>query len=245
MGHPPLNLIARLILGGLIVLANGCSSRLGPETETAAYLFHKKESTQARLDKLASRLNPSLRYLLVHQEGNLPTLLVLGNVLQVPEGPVEVWYSAQGEIFKFQAGRLVGTNGLPVDWTSVWFLSKIPLWETVSANEAPVYLRSRSELPSYLSNIEEPLRLTRMVLSADGTLRLPFSLSEAMPPSSLKNYTWFREQVGGDSPQAVLPESWFAVAQENGEERVVFSRQCVSAQMCFQFLQWPLRGTGR
>ena len=240
-----MNLIARLTLGGLIVLASGCSSLLGPETETAAYLFHKKESTQARLDKLASRLNPSLRYLLVHQEGNLPTLLVLGNVLQVPEGPVEVWYSAQGELFKFQAGRLVGTNGLPVDWTSVRFLSKIPSWETVSVNKAPVYMRSRSELPSYLSNIEEPLRLTRMVLSADGTLRLPFSLSEAMPPSSLKNYTWFREQVGADSPHAVLPESWFAVAQENGEERVVFSRQCVSAQMCFQFLQWPLRGTGQ
>jgi hypothetical protein len=245
LGHPPLNLIARLILGGLVVLASGCSSLLGPETETAAYLFHEEESTKARLDKLASRLNPSIRYLLVHQEGNLPTLLVLGNVLQVPGGPVEVWYSAGGELFKFQSGRMVGTNGLPVDWTSVRFLSKIPSWETVSPDYAPVYMRSRSELPGYRSNIKESMRLTRMVVSADGTLRLPFSLSEAMPPSSLKNYTWFREQVVADSRHAVLPESWFAVAQDNGEERVVFSRQCVSAQICFQFLQWPLRGTGR
>ena len=240
-----MNLIARLILGGLVVLASGCSSLVGPETETVTYLFNQGESTKVRLDKLASRLNPSLRYLLVHQEGNLPTLLVLGNLLQVPEGTVEVWYSAQGEIFKFQAGRLVGTNGLPVDWTSVRFLSKIPSWETVSANKAPVYMRSRSELPSYLSNIEEPLRLTRVAIPTNGTLSLPFALSEALPRSSMTDYTWFREQVVSDSVPAALPESWFAVSQETGGTRVVFSRQCVSAQMCFQFLQWPLRETGR
>ncbi|BDT72563.1 hypothetical protein os4_21040 [Comamonadaceae bacterium OS-4] len=125
------------------------------------------------------------------------------------------------------------------------FLSKIPSWETAEVNNALVYVRSRSELPSYLSNIEEPLKLTRMAIPAYGRLTLPFALSEALPRFSMTNYTWFREQIVSDNLPSALPESWFAVSQETGGARVVFSRQCVSAQMCFQFLQWPLRGAGQ
>ena len=63
-------------------------------------------------------LNPNLKYLRVAIKGRT-AFLALGYIDAHPQGPIEVWYSAEKETLRIQNGRLIGAAGIVTEWRSV------------------------------------------------------------------------------------------------------------------------------
>ena len=107
-----MNFFARAFVLVLTGSACGCSTSSDAILKTVQSALGRDTSADR------ARLNPDFRYLRV-TIGRHVALLALGNVDSDPRGPVEVWYSAEREVLRFQNGRLVGSVGLTTEWRNV------------------------------------------------------------------------------------------------------------------------------
>ncbi len=182
------------------------------------------------VDPLKFGVDPRYRYLRVQAPGSTPALLVLGYVDPHPLGPIEVWYSASGEVLKLQNGRVVAAHGLAMDWPSVRFDSVPVAWRDVDGRGS-TYVRSRDEIPSYRFGVRETV-LT--MLSEQAPILEGFAVSL---PASAKLTRWYQESAQG--PDGVALHSWFALATHRGEQTIVFSEQCMTQKICLRIQVWP------
>lgn len=184
-------------------------------------------------------LNPNYRYLRVELDGFDPALLVLGNLDPGNEGAVEVWFASTGEVLKTQQGRIVGTVGLPTDWSSVNYPTAPVAWSSGMAQES-AYERVRSVLPSYRFGVTESVVVTSVPQS--GVAQLPPVLfGGGLRKTDAAKYRWYKEQAAGVvGPD--LPAAWFALGRRDGREMVVFSRQCLAIDLCMNLQLWPVQG---
>lgn len=214
----------------------GCTSSLGPEWATLAGLV-RGDFAAERLQTIPSNPDPAFRYLRVQLEGFPAAMLVLGYVDAHPLGPIEVWYSARGDVLRLQNGRITATTGLPLDWSAVQFDGVPQLWGAVGQGGA-TFTRVRSEMPSYRFGIIEQVWVHPVpgLVKAD----LPFAVPASLSPEKMATYHWFRESVAQGSPGA-LPDSWFALGKHLGQSTVVYSRQCLSADYCLHLQRWPVQ----
>lgn len=179
------------------------------------------------------KLNPLYRYLRVEAQGHPPALLVLGYVDAHPQGDIEVWYSAKGEVIKIQNGRIVGAVGLGIDWRSVQFSSSPPVW-TAIPTQGLAYQRLRDEMPGHRSAISDRLEVKPW-------LGLPLiALPTSLPVDQARSYDWFREITVSTNAQP-LPPAWFAWGLHRGQPTVVYSEQCLSATFCLRLQPWPVQ----
>ncbi len=177
-------------------------------------------------------LPASDRYLRIQLEGGQPTILVLGYVDQHPNGSIQVWYSASGEILKIQNGRIVGTAGLTSNWQQV-DISKAPsTWSGIGTGVQ--WTRTHDESPGYKYAVSDVL-----VVSEWQGLP-PHPVSSTLPLSVAKTYRWYVEQ-SSDGQSSKLPAAWFAVSSQNGVETVEYSEQCITPDLCFSLQRWPLK----
>lgn len=172
--------------------------------------------------------NPAYRYLRVEAEGRPPALLVLAFLDPGPMGEVEVWFSAQREVLRIVAGRIVGTSGMELDWRAVRYRGRLPAW---NSNFPPETLleRSRDVMPGYHFGIRETLALTRVDAAPPGVhpVRLPSAV------------TWYVERVVAPAPSE-LPAAIYALTRSAGQNTLVYSRQCLSAGLCLNLQPWPV-----
>lgn len=190
-------------------------------------------------DRLAGvALNPSFRYLRIGISGGGGALLVLGYVDSDARGPIEVWYSGGGEVFRLQNGRVVGVAGPFAEWRNVR-MPELPAWSAMVhavRGGAPLrWTRVRDVMPGYRADIRDSL-----------------SVRETLPPSrhtlqgvDAASLTWFEEvleQTDGDD--MALPLARYAVDFSGGRERVVYGEQCVALTLCLSWQQWPVAGRG-
>jgi len=173
------------------------------------------------------KLNPNYRYLQVTLAGTKPALLVLGYVDAHPQGEVEVWYSANGEVLRLQNGRLVGANGLAVDWRRVDYAQPPPAWASVPS-EGARFTSVRDEQPGYRLGLVEQVFLTRLQ-------KPPLDL----PANNFAGAVWFLERYS-DANGPTRPDAWFALGSHGGQSTIVYSRQCLSASVCLTLQRWPL-----
>ena len=168
-------------------------------------------------------LNPKYRYLRLTHAGGV-ALLLLNFEDRHPNGPVEVWYSADAQVFRLQNGRLAGNTGLQPEWRSV-SLPRFPEWSAVAKQAEPLrWERLRDVMPGYRFDVHD--RLALRAIPAPRTSALV-----GVDPASLQ---WFEERTEADSSEA-LPAARYAVRGET----VVYAEQCVSAHSCFQWQRWP------
>ncbi len=171
-------------------------------------------------------LDPSLEYLRVVTQGRV-ILLVLGYVDRDPQGNVESWYSAKGEVIKLQRGRIVGTVGLATDWRAVR-LPSIPRWA-----ELPVdgfdYTRERDEMPGYRFGIRDRVRVRQTKAPDDSTLK-------KITPESLM---WFEEIVIEPLAAPDNRPSRFAVQPMLDGDTVIYAEQCITPDLCIAWQKWP------
>src|SRR4029079_13308433 len=104
----------------------------------------------------AAKLDPRYRYLrLTHEHG--VALLLLNFVDSHPNGPVEIWYSGDAQVFRLQNGRLAGNTRLEPEWRSV-ALPKFPEWSALAHQTQPLpWERLRDVMPGYRFNVHDRL----------------------------------------------------------------------------------------
>ncbi len=195
------------------------------EVMSAVFIDSLPLQTTQSLD---APINPAYRYLHVSLSGAKPALLVLGYVDAHPQGDIEVWYSAQGEVLRLQNGRLVGAAGLPVEWRRVTY-SPTPLaWHAVPP-EGTRFSSVRDEQPGYRLGLVEQVSLTP----------LPKSPLKLTNPAFAKA-AWFQESYSGAHGTS-RPDAWFALGRYGEQEIIVYSRQCLSVSICLDLQRWPLQ----
>jgi hypothetical protein len=214
----------------LVALASACSQDGSATFDSARYLANALAPRPAtELSK--SPLDPRFRYLRVQVVHGTPALLVLGYVDPHPMGPIEVWYSASGEVLKLQNGRVVATQGLTLDWPRTRFESTPIPWQDIDGSGS-IYARIRDEIPRYRYGLRE----TVLVRPAE---KIPtFEPSSAQGFTHPQRYRWFQEVVQG--AQSISSTNWFALGVHRGVQVIVFSEQCLAPAQCLSIQPWPL-----
>jgi Group 4 capsule polysaccharide lipoprotein gfcB, YjbF len=218
-------------LAPLSLWLSACASSLSPEAQGFVAAFGGLFDNSSTLSVAAANTKPNLSYLRVGTQGKPAALMVLGYAEPATPGlgPVEVWYSASGEVIRLQQGRIAGTTGLETDWANVVF--------------SPFLTdRRRDVLPDYGYGINEHLQIHPV----EDLSNLPAEFSSWFPPGALGQYRWFTETARPSDanshtlPTTALPDSWFAVIQRQGKTSVEFSRQCLSHTFCLTLQRWPM-----
>lgn len=226
-------IVAAIVLFGGVL--GGCSSGTNALIDTARNVIG------SGVDVSNVRLAPNIRYLRVTVSGRV-ALLALGYIESHPNGPVEVWYSAEREVLRFQNGRLIGAVGLTTEWRNV-SIPQLPRWADLARREqAFKWERSRDLMPGYRSGIRDSLVL-RVVPPVSG------SELRGIARDSL---VWFEERADlgqmdrvtaffGSSitSDLALPPAIYAVDPNRGAGQAIYGEQCISRDLCLTWQEWP------
>ena len=219
----------------LVAALSACSAGSNAILQTLPYAYGRNPSVDS------ARLNPNFRYLRVTIGGRV-VLLEQGNVDSDPQGPIEVWYSAEREVLRLQNGRVVGAVGLTTEWRDV-SLPELPSWSVaVRADQVFRWTRTRDVMPGYRFGVKDAL-LLRVV---------PEPKRSALKDLDPQRLTWFEETAesgpvaglpavfGNSSTVDIpLPPARYAVDLQGGRETVVYGEQCLAPELCFTWQRWP------
>jgi hypothetical protein len=211
---------------GALFALGGCASGNHVLLDTLLGIL-SGQAPGAAHDVLATKPNPNYHYLLVSANGSSPALLVLGYVDGAPVQSTDVWYSAKSEVLKLQGGRIVGSFGLPTDWRSVRYPDGLPAWQ------AGAYPRIRDLQPGYRYGVHDSLQLQPLPASPLGARVLGMSAAQ------MDSLVWFEEKALGDAAAQESP-AWYALQGGPGQQRVVYSRQCLAPGYCLELQAWPV-----
>lgn len=221
------------ILAALVIAVSAltaCSSGMNAAVQTM------QDAVKGKRSVTDARLNPNFRYLRVTIDGRV-AFLALGSEDKHPQGPVEVWFSAQREVVRLQNGRVIGAAGLTTEWRNV-VLPALPSWSTVAHDGHPVqWVRMRDVMPGYRFGVRDEISLRSISAPRKSAL-------QGVDPQSL---TWFEEQIQSGSRAALfvsvssdkpLPPAHYAVDLRGGKEVVVYGEQCLAPELCFTWQRW-------
>ena len=161
--------------------------------------------------------------------GKNVALLVLGYIDSAPETETEVWYSANKETIRLWRGRLAGTAGLNTDWRSVRF-SDVPNWKS-AMQPGTSYRRQRDVMPGYVVGAREQVLIRS----------IPAPHKSALVGISAGSLRWFEELTAPEGQAPALPPARFAIDPSGSAERVIYSEQCLSAELCLTLQAWPAK----
>jgi len=209
-----------LTLGFLILFLVGC----GHTPVTRTIFDSLPSSSNDILDKI--RLNPQFRYLRVTVK-NRPLLMVLGYTEDHTNGKIETWYSKEGEVIRFQNGRIIATSGLETDWLNVNH-SSLPSWYELEKKFTANYQRYRDQMPGYRFGIVEFVSVY---------LTIPPTNSKIVKTAA-NQFRWYEEVTL--KTQSKLPSARFAIQDQQGVLSVVYGEQCLTEDFCLSWQLWPV-----
>jgi hypothetical protein len=171
-------------------------------------------------------LNLNLSYLRV-VSGGREALMVLGYSDPHPAGPIDTWYSRDGEMIRLQNGRIQATAGLGLDWRSVDYQT-LPSWQSMMENSKAEFARVRDEMPGYRFGIRDTVAVYATAPPKEAPLK---GIAAA-------DLFWFEETVTGVGSRQ-RPSARYAVRSGPEGPVVVFGEQCLSPQLCIAWQTWP------
>jgi hypothetical protein len=213
----------RLPLALSIVLSLcACSSNMSALVQSA----QKVISPAAEADR--QQLRSDVTYLRV-TFGRHVALMGLLAFEPHPNGQIEVWIGAGGEVLRLQNGRVQGVSGFPVEWRRV-LLPQFPSWSGIAAAHAPYeWNRVRDVMPGYRSGLNDRLALRPIDAPRRTQVR-------GYEPATLR---WFEERpLSRPSADPELPPARYAVEYDAGKETVVYGEQCLSRDVCLTWQHW-------
>lgn len=225
----------------------GCTSGGGAIVDTLKYAAHL---SAAPPEPRANRI------LLRTQLGSSVSYMALGYTEPHPHNtstPVEVWFTAQGEVIKLHQGRVVQTLGLSLNWHAVQ-TPALPAWPAVG-DSGFEYVRARDEMPGYRLGLQDRVEVQKMppppewagALKRHNPMRLQWFIERAWPVGSSAPAASVVARPAAQTPAVAgvqLPPAVFAVDMQQAGAPVVFSRQCLSAQACLVMELWPPQAAG-
>lgn len=173
-------------------------------------------------------LNSNLSYLRVTVGGDRSVLMVLGYLEPTPNGPIETWYSSEGEVLKLQNGRVVATKGLAVDWVRTRY-SSLHAWPDMVRRMSSEFGRQTDQMPGYRFGIVETISIA--------SVRAPNNSN--LVGVSGDNLLWYEETVRGTSHG--LPSARFGLKLTPGGPVVLYGEQCLSNDFCISWQPWPVK----
>jgi len=233
-------ILARVAVLLSVAALSACSAGSNAILQTLPHAYGRNSGVDS------ARLNPNFRYLRVTIGGRV-VLLALGDVDSHPQGPIEVWYSAEREVLRLQNGRVVGAVGLTTEWRGV-SLPELPSWSAAArAEQAFRWTRTRDVMPGYRFGVKDALSL-RVV---------PEPKRSALQGLDPQRLTWFEERVESAPvawlsgilvssvvADAALPPARYAVDLQGGRETVVYGEECLAPDLCFTWQHWPAQPQG-
>jgi len=216
---------------GAALTISGCGSGINSVLQSAKVLVPGLGTPPP-----APKLNPKLGYLRLTL-GRSVVFMGLGFIDKGPSGPVEVWYSGQGEVLRLQNGRIVGVSGMTVEWRNV-VLDRSVTWKDATKSTDPTVLRRvRDAMPGYRYGLREELVVSMV----------PAPSSSALQGVSPQDLVWFEERVrplepGRSDGLVRLPPGRYAVDLRGKQEFVVYAEQCLSTEVCFTWQRWSAMG---
>lgn len=208
----------RLVSALVLPLAFGC----GCAPSTIAVIDTVQSVARRDTGAAALSLDPRFRYLRVTTQGGRVSFLALGYVDNTPQGPLEVWYSAERQVLRLQNGRLAGATGVATEWHGV-SLPPLPSWRELGREPAPYrWSRTRDMMPGYRYGLRDTLEVRQIG---------PPSRSQLVGLDAL-HFTWFEET------SATLPPARYAVQIDEGSGTVVYAEQCLAPELCVSWQRW-------
>ena len=174
----------------------------------------------------AIKLNPKLRYLRVTVGTERVALMVLGYLEPTPEGPIETWYSSEGEVLKLQNGRVLSTAGMAIDWRAAQYKGLLP-WPEMVRRMSSEFARQTDQMPGYKFGIAEKVSVAFVPAPTNANL-------VGIAPDNLR---WYEETVRGTSHG--LPSARYALRLTTSGPVVVYGQQCFSNDFCISWQPWP------
>lgn len=181
---------------------------------------------------------------IINKVNSEPAYLVMDNA----QGQTGVWLTPAGETFRItDQGRLVGSSGVTfADWGNVR-LTNVPSWiyiqKMLEENKNFYYSRSRDLDPGGYAGIKEKVTISKYddsyKLKSNGLngndVKWFVEKSEIIDP--VNRIKKLRNFMGQDVDVLdALPDAIFAVSFANEKNgRVIYSKQCLSKKMCFEF----------
>ena len=226
----PLALLWPAVVAAALVLS-GCATPTAPTVRVVGSLLSPLWTGPPQAAAFAARLNPALTYLYLAEDGHAPVFLALGYI-EPSQPPTLVWYSAAQEVLRTQGGRLVGLTEQSASSARLRFDQGIPVWPTATAGPT-TYTRSWDFPNRYRFGLPDQVQL-----HPRGWQQVPPALlrhvRSQLQSSAYAQWQWFEET------STLMPPAWFAVAALAGQQQVVYSYQCLSAERCFHLAPWPL-----
>jgi hypothetical protein len=208
----------------IVLFLDSCASYVAGPSDVAAIL--RLSSSDKTLEQ---RLDPRFSYLRIGV-GKRFTFLVLGYTEpRRHDAPVQVWFGAGGEVMRLQNGRIVGTVGMPVEWSNVRLSANLD-WSDRQGSDS--YSRARDVMPGYDYGIVDTV--SRVAIAPPKR-----SMLANVPASSL---SWFEERSVGIRH---LPLARYGVAYVEGRAIVMYGEQCLSESFCLSWQRWATPTDGQ
>jgi len=172
------------------------------------------------------KLNPNLSYLRVTVGTDRVVLMVLGYLEPTPQGPIETWYSSEGEVLKLQNGRVVSTAGMAIDWRAVRYTALLP-WPEMVRRVSSEFGRQTDQMPGYKYGIDQKVSIAFVPAPTNTNLL-------GLAPDNLR---WYEEKVQGTLHG--LPSARYGLRLTPTGPVVVYGQQCFSDNFCISWQPWP------
>jgi hypothetical protein len=211
----------RVIAAIAALVLTGCASNMSALMQSAQRIVSPGREADAL------ELRTDVTYLRVTTGGHVALMGLLAFEPH-PNGQVEVWIGAGGEVLRLQNGRVKGMSGFPTEWRQV-ALPAFPAWSAIAAASQPhEWTRVRDVMPGYQSDLRDQLAVRSITPPGRSRIR-------GYDPNSLG---WFEERVVLSKGVPELPPARYAVENDAGKETVVYGEQCLSRDMCFTWQHW-------
>jgi hypothetical protein len=193
-------------------LLTGCASGFDAAASTISQAWSARKSLPSPRE-----LNPDFQYLWVQANG-VQAYLALGGIEPHPQGPIEVWFSARSEILRLQNGRIVGTTGMPVNWSNVTLRFD---------SQGKSYTRQRDETPGYRFNLQDSF-VVQESRAVPASVMERFQSMQAKGAKAPAPVIW-REDITQGVPSIRVG---LAVNAQGQPPVAVYGEECLSKAFC-------------
>lgn len=212
-------------------MLSGCEVTPSPAWQTAQALGWPWQ------DKAAPAFDPRFEYLALTRE-SVSIYMALGYRTAIVDSSLEPtqvvhehWYSSRREVLVLEDGRLHQTLGSALEWRAVRLHGR-PRWQELVRDAQPQsWTRVRDEMPGYRYGVVDLIRTRRVDPGVEAVPEGPLGLT----PAARAALVWVRDDVRSTlaDGNAWHFSQWFALTARAEGWGVVWSRQCLAPQWCF------------